>query len=425
MNVLSIGGSDPSSGAGIQSDIKTFENHEVFGFTVITAITSQNSQKVSDIEPISPKIIKSQLNSIFSDFKIDAVLISMVYNSSIIRIVNSIIKKQKLPVIVDPVITSTTKSPLIKKSAINDYKNLIIPLATVITPNKEEAKKLTGFSSVKNSAKKLQKLGAKNVIVTSSRQTKTTVEDFIVEGEDEYIIKGKKLKIDNHGSGCNFSASVASSIANKKSIHDSALLAKEYVYQTIKTSEKLGKGVRITHKKTSSIERKLVDSIDKFKNIKKISENIPECQTNFVFSKNNPRKINDVLGVSGRLVKSGNSVVQAGSLVFGGSHHVASAVIEVSKKFPEIRSALNIKYEKKIISKARKRKLTVLSYDRTKEPKKSKLKENSSIKWGISNCLKSNPPDLIFHKGDFGKEPMIIVFGNEPSDVIKKIQMIR
>ena len=115
MNVLSIGGSDPSSGAGIQSDIKTFENHEVFGFTVITAITSQNSQKVSDIEPISPKIIKSQLNSIFSDFKIDAVLISMVYNSSIIRIVNSIIKKQKLPVIVDPVITSTTKSPLIKK----------------------------------------------------------------------------------------------------------------------------------------------------------------------------------------------------------------------------------------------------------------------------------------------------------------------
>jgi len=425
MNVLSIGGSDPSSGAGIQGDIKTFENHDVFGFTVITAITSQNSQKIFHVEPISPKIIKSQLDSIFSDFKIDAILISMVYNSSIIRTIHSIIKKQKLPVIVDPIITSTTKSPLIKKSAINDYKNLIIPLATIITPNKEEAMKLTGFSSVKKSARKLQELGAKNVIVTGSRQSKTSIEDFILEGEDEKFIKSKKLKIKNHGSGCNFSASITASIAKKKSIYDSALIAKDYVYQTIKTSKKIGKGVRITHKKTSSIERKLVNSINDFKNIKKISENIPECQTNFVFSKNNPRKINDVLGINGRLVKSGNNIIQAGSLVFGGSQHVASAVIEVSKKFPEIRSALNIKYEEKIISKARKRKLKVLSYDRTKEPKKSKLRENSSIKWGISNCLKSNPPDLIFHKGDFGKEPMIIVFGNEPSDVIKKIKMIR
>ncbi len=96
MNVLSIGGSDPSSGAGIQSDIKTFENHEVYGFTVITAITSQNTKKISKILPISSKIIRSQLESVLSDFQIDSIKIGMMYDSSIIKAVHVMIKNQKL-----------------------------------------------------------------------------------------------------------------------------------------------------------------------------------------------------------------------------------------------------------------------------------------------------------------------------------------
>ena len=115
MNVLSIGGSDPSSGAGIQSDIKTFENHGVYGFTVITAITSQNTKKISKILPISSKIIKSQLESVLTDFKIDTIKIGMLYDSSIIKAVNLIIKKQKCPIVVDPIIKSTTKTILLKK----------------------------------------------------------------------------------------------------------------------------------------------------------------------------------------------------------------------------------------------------------------------------------------------------------------------
>ena len=98
MNVLSIGGSDPSSGAGIQSDIKTFENHEVYGFTVITAITSQNTKKISKILPISSKIIRSQLESVLSDFQIDSIKIGMMYDSSIIKAVHVMIKNQKCPI---------------------------------------------------------------------------------------------------------------------------------------------------------------------------------------------------------------------------------------------------------------------------------------------------------------------------------------
>ena len=425
MNVLSIGGSDPSSGAGIQSDVKTFENHDVYGFTVITAITSQNTKKISKIAPISTKDIRTQLESVLSDFQIDAIKIGMVYDSSIIKIVNTMIKNQKCPIVVDPIIESTTKKILLKKSAIDSYKKYIIPLATIITPNKKEAKILSGCSKAEDAAKELQKLGAKNVIITGFRESEKEIEDFVMEVDNNYILKGKKIKIINHGSGCNYSASITASLARKKSIYEATVTAKEYVYQSIKKSKSLGKGIKITHKEISKIQKELSHSILDFQNIKNVSKLIPECQTNFVFSKNKPKTIKNVLGISGRLVKSGNNVIQAGELVFGGSQHVATAVIQVSKKFSNIRSAINIKYEPKIISNAKKHKMLVLSYDRKNESKKSKSKENSSISWGISSCLKSNIPDIIYHKGDFGKEPMIIVFGETPAEVVRKIKLIQ
>ena len=425
MNVLSIGGSDPSSGAGIQSDVKTFENHDVYGFTVITAITSQNTKKISKIAPISAKDIRTQLESVLSDFQIDAIKIGMVYDSSIIKIVNTMIKNQKCPIVVDPIIESTTKKILLKKSAIDSYKRYIIPLATIITPNKKEAMILSGSSKAEDAAKELQKLGAKNVIITGFRESEKEIEDFVMEVDNNYILKGKKIKIINHGSGCNYSASITASLARKKSIYEATVTAKEYVYQSIKKSKNLGKGIKITHKEISKIQKELSHSILDFQNIKNVSKLIPECQTNFVFSKNKPKTIKNVLGISGRLVKSGNNVIQAGELVFGGSQHVATAVIQVSKKFSKIRSAINIKYEPKIITNAKKHRMSVLSYDRKNESKKSKSKENSSISWGISSCLKSNIPDIIYHKGDFGKEPMIIVFGETPAEVVRKIKLIQ
>ena len=424
MNILSIGGSDPSSGAGIQSDIKTFANHDVYGFTVVTAITSQNTRKVTSIEPVSTKSLKSQLDSILSDFHINAIKIGMVYNSQIIKMIHSELRNIKIPIIVDPIIKSTTGAILLKKNALCDYKKMIIPLADVITPNKYEARVLSGTSNTNKSAKKIQSMGAKCVVITGATSSNGKISDFILEENMEYVISGKKIPIRNHGSGCNYSASIAVSLAKGNTIHDAVKTAKDYVYQSIKHSKKIGKGVNITHKNISNGMRELSDSINHFKQIKNIYKVIPECQTNFVFAKKNPSGVMDVLGVSGRLVKSGKEVVTAGKIVYGGSQHVGTAVIQVNKKFPEIRSGLNIKYDTKIISKAKKSKFTILSYDRNREPKKSKQKENSSISWGISSTLNAKSPDIIYHKGDIGKEPMILIFGKNPDDVVKKASKI-
>ena len=424
MNILTIGGSDSSSGAGIQSDIRTFSDFGVYGFTVITAITSQNTTDVSNIEPVSVKSLKSQLDSILSDFHIDAIKIGMVYNSVIIKVIHSKLCNCHVPIIVDPIIKSTTGVTLLKKNALNNYKKMIIPLAHVITPNKYEAKILSGVTNVREAAKKIQKFGAESVIITGASTSKGKISDFILEKDREYKVTGKIIPVRNHGSGCNYSASIAVSLAKQNPLRYAVTTAKNYVYNSIKNSKNIGKGVRITHQKVSTEKMELLESINNFKQIKNVHKIIPECQTNFVFAKKKSKTLRDVLGVSGRLVKSGKEVITAGEIIYGGSHHVGTAVIEVNKKFPNIRSGINIKFNSKIISKAKRCGLTTLNYDRNKEPKKSKQQEGSSIKWGINHVLKSKSPDLIYHKGDMGKEPMILVFGETPDDVIRKISKI-
>jgi len=433
MNLLSIAGSDPSSGAGIQSDIKTFTSLGSYALTVITSVTSQNTTKFGNIEPISSKMITNQIDSIFSDFKIDAIKIGMVYNSSTIKAVFMKLSKMTIPIILDPVIKSTTGGRLMKKNAIVSYKKYLIPIAHTITPNISEASMLGGIPIKNNKdllrcAIKIQEYGVKNVIITGVPSKKGEISDFVLEDSKQYFISGKKLKKMNHGSGCNFSSALTVAIASGKNLRNAVKFAKMFTYSSIKNSKKIGKGIPITHytRKSDSNRKILNNAIYDFQNLKNVYSIIPECQTNFVYSKEKIKTTHDILGVSGRIVKAGKDVVIAGSLEYGGSKHVASALLEISKKYPQMRSAVNVKYDQILIKKCLRKGLLVKSYDRSMEPLGIKRKENESISWGIKQSIKNSdvPPDIIFHKGDFGKEPMILIFGKNPNEVIEKISKI-
>ena len=430
MNLLSIGGSDPSSGAGIQSDVKTFATLNAYGLTTITAITSQNTSKFGMIQPVSRKLLKAQLDSIFSDFKIDGIKIGMVYNAENIKIIYNKLKKLSVPIIVDPVIISSTGGKLIQKSAIKDFKKYLMPIATVITPNKFEAEfisetKIHSKKSLPKVVKKFQEMGAKSIIITGLELKKNIIADFVM-AENQYFIENKKINTPNHGSGCNYSAAMIFSLAQGKSILESAKFAKSFTFDSIKNSKKVGGGLPITHKKSDKMYSELSNAINNFTEIRNIFLGIPECQSNFVYSKDSPKSIMDVLGISGRIVKTGKKVTKVGNLEYGGSKHVATAILTINKKFPHIRSAINLKLQKETIAKLEKNRFIVKNYDRVKEPVTSKNREGSSIKWGIIQALRDSkkPPDAIFHTGDFGKEPMIIIFGTSPNSVFKKISRI-
>ena len=433
MHLLSIAGSDPSSGAGIQGDLKTFNALKAYGLSVVTAITSQNTSTFLGVEPVSPLLVKSQIRSILKDFQIDAIKIGMAYNKQTVRAIHSELAKIKIPIILDPIFKSTTGGILQKESAFSDFKKFLIPLCYIITPNTTEAEKISGIKikslkNMKDAALKIQKMGAKNVIIKGGHFLRgVKVTDVLLEDKKFSTFSHARMKIESHGGGCTFSAALCANIASGKKLSNAVDSARLYTLESIRNASKIGQGLAITKPSEGNIiETRLSNAISEFCKIKSIYEYIPECQTNFVYSLSNPLTLKDVIGLEGRIVKTGNSVTVAGHLKYGGSRHVASAVLEMTKKFPPIRSGLNIKYDDKIIKKAVSKGLKVSSYNRSKEPPRIREKEGSTMSWGINvetTNLKT-PPDIVFHKGGFGKEAMILIFGKSPIEVLGKILKI-
>ena len=282
MNLLSIGGSDPSSGAGIQSDVRIFSKFDVQCLTVITSITGQNTSDFGKIEPVSKKILENQLESIITDFKIDGIKIGMVYNSEIIKVIYKYLKKLDVPIVVDPVIKSTTGGMLIEKSAIVDFKKFIIPLATIITPNKFEAEILTNTkinskNKPEKTAKMIQKMGARNVVITGIEEKNKKISDFILETNKKYFLDDEKISKINRGSGGIHSAIALYGIIKFKNIKKSLEFAKQITLNSIKNSKKVGKGFEVTNfEKLDEYENELSKAIDEFTKIKKINSFVDE-----------------------------------------------------------------------------------------------------------------------------------------------------
>ena len=183
------------------------------------------------------------MESVFTDFKIDGIKIGMVFNSEIIKTLYQQLKKLKIPIVVDPVIKSTTGGALIERKAVEDFKKYIIPLATVITPNRFEAEILTktkvnSKNTIEKIAKNIQKMGATNVVITGIEEKNKKITDFVLEKNTKYIISEDKISITNHGSGCNYSAAMIFAISNKKTIRESVKFAKEFAYNSIKMQKR-------------------------------------------------------------------------------------------------------------------------------------------------------------------------------------------
>ncbi len=427
-NILSIGGSDPSAGAGIQGDIRTAQLLDSYCLTVVTAITGQNTSGYHTTTPVPARAVKSQIESVLSDFEVDAIKIGMVYDSGIIAVLHDALRSSSAPIVVDPVVRSTTGGILLKKESVGDFLERIVPLAYAITPNVQESEVISGIKMTKKSdieriADRIIRMGARNVIITGIDEG-GGIADFVrTKSKKRKIISGK-IRAENHGGGCAFSAALAVSIAGGDDILRAAEFAGEFARRSIIGARRIGRGVKIAeHGLQDKIKDELAGGIAKFVEMGNIHRAIPECQTNFVFSRRSPKRIDDVAGIAGRIVRAGGGRVVAGGVCFGGSRQVAAAVLEVSRKFPEIRSGVNVKYDVKTLDRLGSKKLRILSYDRGLEPAPVRGREGSSVPWGIRSALAGTEyaPDVIFHKGDWGKEPMILVFGKSPQEIIDKI----
>lgn len=440
-SALSIAGSDSSGGAGIQADIKTMSALGIYSCTVITAITAQSTSNVDYILPLGAQIIKKQIKSVLSDIPINAIKIGMVYNNEIITAVSHILNHYKIPIVLDPIISAGTGAQLLQKEFVKDFKSKLVPICDVITPNIHEAETLSEIKiktekDIRNAASKIQELGAKNVIVKGGhlRNYNETIVDIVLDEHGKFtVFKNPRMKIvETHGSGCNFSAAVTSFLALKYPVINACFLANKYVHRSILKTVKIGKGIPVNNPISKMYEEScryqviedLGIAVDNLVNMKNFAHLIPETQSNLVYAIPNARRIEDVAGVNGRIVKAGDKSVPTSGIKFGASKHVASSILEYMKTNQIIRSALNIKNDKNILITCKKL-FTVSFYERNFEPRKIKETEGNSISWGIKMALLKNPDaDIIYHSGDIGKEPMIIIFGQGPQDVVDKVKKI-
>jgi len=240
--VLTIAGSDSSGGAGIQADLKTFEAFGVFGTSVLSVLTAQNTQGVKDIFSIEPRFVQEQLKSIFEDFQVDAIKIGMLFSNEIINLVREFIKDLKIPIVLDPVFISKAGSKLLNPDAVENMKSLF-PYCTLITPNLFEAKELFGYED--ESSLEGEKLPCavvvKNHIKTKNNQL-YSVDVLFEDGEKKFFQTPFLDSRNTHGTGCSFSSAIAANLALKQSLHVAIEKSKQFIYFAIKNAPNLGQG---------------------------------------------------------------------------------------------------------------------------------------------------------------------------------------
>ena len=250
--VLTIAGSDSGGGAGIQADLKTFTSLGVFGTSVITALTAQNTVGVQGVFEVPAEFVGMQIDSVMQDIGADSVKIGMLSNEQVIEVVADRIKKYKMELVVlDPVMIAKSGDRLIHKDSQKALIEMLFPLAYLITPNLYEAEVITGLKiegvdQMKLAAKMMLKMGPKNVLVKGGHLSgEKDAIDVLVNDKNTYEYISPRLKTKNtHGTGCTYSSAIAANLAKGHNLTTAVKLAKKYIDSAIRNAKflQIGRG---------------------------------------------------------------------------------------------------------------------------------------------------------------------------------------
>ncbi|MBB5276174.1 hydroxymethylpyrimidine/phosphomethylpyrimidine kinase [Rhizobium rosettiformans] len=249
-NVLSIAGSDPSGGAGIQADLKAFSARGCYGMAALTALTAQNTQGVSAVVPLEPDFVVEQIRMVFADVRVDAVKIGMIANAGIASAVAEALEPHRgIPVVLDPVMIAKGGAPLLDPAAVEALKSKLLPLATLLTPNLPEAAALLGEPEacertvMEAQAIRLSALGPKAVLVKGGHLPGAESPDVLVsEGEVRWFEAARFQTRNTHGTGCSLSSALAAELAKGRSLQDAVRQAKTWLAEAVAASGRLSVG---------------------------------------------------------------------------------------------------------------------------------------------------------------------------------------
>ena len=253
-SALTIAGSDPGGGAGIQADLKTFAALGVYGFSAITEVIAQNSSQVLRVAPVSPALVAAQIEAVALERKPNAVKIGALGTASIVKAVAASIVEHKLAApVVDPVLISSSGTRLLSKAGERALVEHIIPRARVITPNIPEAQTLTGIdikseADLHEAARRFVRMGARAVVIKGGHLgADVDAIDLLYDGRSFIALKAERVAVDAHGTGCAFSAAIAAYLARGRDLESAVRGAKQFVLTALIASFRFGKGRPLLH----------------------------------------------------------------------------------------------------------------------------------------------------------------------------------
>ncbi|WP_078552846.1 bifunctional hydroxymethylpyrimidine kinase/phosphomethylpyrimidine kinase [Bacillus sp. FJAT-44921] len=252
---MTIAGSDSGGGAGIQADLKTFQELGVFGTTAITALTAQNTLGVHGVFPQPLEAIEAQIDAVLSDIGADAVKTGMLFSAEIISLVAEKMKEYQIKnVVVDPVMIAKGGASLLQEEAVEALVTQLLPVATVITPNLPEAAKILGLEEIttihemEEAAKKLHELGPTYVVLKGGHLSSTYSTDIVYDGKAMKHLEIERIETKHtHGTGCTFAAALAAELAKGTEIFQAVETAKSFITCAISNSLEIGTGIGPTN----------------------------------------------------------------------------------------------------------------------------------------------------------------------------------
>ncbi len=245
-NVLSIAGSDPSGGAGIQADLKTFAALGVYGMAAISALTAQNTVGVSGFVAVPPEFMKDQLKAIFEDVEVEAVKIGMIANADLVNVLADSLAHYRPPnIVLDPVMVSTSGDSLINSDAMTAMKERLIPLCDVLTPNIPEAEKLSrkAVLDMEVAAQDLLKMGSGAVLLKGGHLKGDVARDVLAYVGGIRIYETPRVDTQStHGTGCTSSSAIAANLAKGEDVENACFKAKDYLTNALEYADDLNVG---------------------------------------------------------------------------------------------------------------------------------------------------------------------------------------
>ena len=444
---ITIAGVDSGGGAGVAADLKAFAAMGVHGALAVTSVTAQNTLGVTAVHDLPPEMVAEQIRVVAEDIGVDAGKTGMLSNSGIIEAVAREVGRWGFPLVVDPVMVAKSGAPLLREDAVETLKNKLLPIAKLVTPNRFEAEKLAGFpirslEDARRAARLIaESYGPEAVIVKGGHLSGDESVDVLYWRGSYREYRAPRI-VDGctHGTGCAFSAAIAAGLAKGLRLDEAISEAKKLITMAIDYGIKVGRGhcpvnpMAYVHvpayrwlagEDVEEAVSALVEASDAIID----GGYYPEVGINVVRAPPEPyaREPEDVVGVHGRVVRVMGRLAPAGPIGPGASSHLARYVLAARKYDPRVSAAVNVRYSPALAEAARELGYTVSYYDRREEPPEVKEREGATVPWGVEQAVKragGRVPDVIYHEGDWGKEPMLVVLGRTAVEAVRKLLSI-